>query len=61
MYSYFLAIILGGYVLIVFNATRYFSLPIAIIMLGVGLIGITLMIAALTLYALNRVVERIRK
>jgi len=25
-----LAIILGGYVLIVFNATRYFSLPIAI-------------------------------
>jgi len=56
-----LAIILGGYVLIIFNATRYFSLPIAIIMLGAGLIGITLMIAALTLYALNRVVERIRK
>jgi uncharacterized integral membrane protein len=45
--------------LLLFNATRYFSLPIAIITLGASLIGITLMIAALTLYALNRVARRV--
>jgi len=55
-----LAITLGTYLLLLFNATRYFSLPIAIIALGASLAGITLMIAALTLYALNRIVKRIR-
>jgi glycosyltransferase involved in cell wall biosynthesis len=55
-----LAIMLGTYLLLLFNATRYFSLPIAIIVLGASLAGITLMIAALTLYALNRIVKRIR-
>jgi glycosyltransferase involved in cell wall biosynthesis len=55
-----LAITLGAYLLLLFNATRYFSLPIAIIALGASLGGTTLMIAALTLYALNRIVKRIR-
>jgi len=55
------AIILGGYLLLTFNATRYFSLPTAIIMLGASIIGITLTVTALTLYALNRIVERIRR
>jgi len=54
-----LAMTLGTYMLLLFNATRYFSLPMAIITLGASLIGITLMIAALTLYALNRVMKRI--
>jgi len=54
-----LATILGTYLLLLFNATRYFSLPTAIIALGAGLAGITLIIAALTLHALNRIVKRI--
>jgi glycosyltransferase involved in cell wall biosynthesis len=55
-----IAIALGTYLLLLFNATRYFSLPIAILTLGASLAGITLMIAALTLYGLNRIVRRIR-
>jgi hypothetical protein len=51
---------LGAYLLLLFNATRYFSLPIAIIALGAGLAGMTLIIAALTLYGLNRVVSKVR-
>jgi len=52
------AAILGTYLLVVFNATRYFSIPIAIVILGAGLTGMTLMIAGLTLYGLNRIVRR---
>ncbi len=55
-----IAITLGTYLLLLFNATRYFSLPIAILALGAGLTGITLMNAALTLYALNRIVRKVR-
>jgi glycosyltransferase involved in cell wall biosynthesis len=51
---------LGAYLLLLFNATRYFSLPIAIIALGAGLAGMTLIIAALTLYGLNRVVSKVK-
>jgi glycosyltransferase involved in cell wall biosynthesis len=56
-----LAITLGTYLLLLFNATRYFSLPIAIISLGSCLIGITLIVAALTLHGLNRLVEKVKK
>jgi glycosyltransferase involved in cell wall biosynthesis len=42
-----------------FNTTRYFSVPIALIALGASFTGITLIIAALTLYALNRMVQKI--
>jgi glycosyltransferase involved in cell wall biosynthesis len=55
-----IAVMLGAHLLLLFNTTRYFSLPIAIITLGAGLAGITLMIAALILYALNRIVKRMR-
>jgi uncharacterized integral membrane protein len=55
-----IAVMLGVHLLLLFNTTRYFSLPIAIITLGAGLAGITLMIAAIILYALNRIVKRMR-
>jgi len=55
-----LAIALGTYLLLLFNVTRYFSLPIAIITLGSSVIGITLIVSALTLYGLNRLVKRIK-
>jgi glycosyltransferase involved in cell wall biosynthesis len=44
-----------------FNTTRYFSVPIALIILGASFTGIMLIIAALTLYALNRMVRKILK
>ena len=55
-----IAIFLGTYLLLLFNMTRYFSLPIAIITLGASFIGITLVVASLMLYGLNRVVKRIK-
>jgi len=55
------AIALGAYLLLLFNTTRYFSIPMAMITLGASLMGITLMIAALTLYGLNRVIRRVEK
>ncbi|RLE64351.1 MAG: hypothetical protein DRJ47_07850 [Thermoprotei archaeon] len=55
------AIALGAYLLLLFNTTRYFSIPMAMITLGASLTGITLMIAALTLYGLNRVIRRVEK
>ena len=47
--------------LLLFNATGYFSIPIAVITLGIGLLGITLTIVALMLYGLNRVVARAKE
>jgi glycosyltransferase involved in cell wall biosynthesis len=55
-----IAAFLGTYLLLLFNSTRYFSLPIAIITLGASLIGITLVVASFTLYGLNRVVKKIK-
>ncbi|MGB9760605.1 MAG: glycosyltransferase family 2 protein [Thermoproteota archaeon] len=55
-----IAVFLGTYLLLLFNITRYFSLPIAIVTLGASFIGITLIVASLTLYGLNRVVKRIK-
>ena len=54
-----IAMVLGTYLLLLFNATRYFSLPIAILALGAGLMGTILIITALMLYGLNRVIRRI--
>jgi len=56
-----MAVALGAHLLLLFNATRYFSIPIAIITLGASLMGITLIIAALMLYGLNRVIKRIKR
>jgi hypothetical protein len=55
------AIALGAYLLLLFNTTRYFSIPMAIIMLGASLGGITLMVAALTLYGLNKAIRRVEE
>jgi uncharacterized integral membrane protein len=55
------AIALGAYMLLLFNTTRYFSIPMAMITLGASLTGITLMVAALTLYGLNRAIRRVEK
>jgi len=55
------AIALGTYLLLLFNATRYFSIPIAILALGAGSIGITLIIAALMLYSFNRILKKIKQ
>ena len=52
-------IMTGVYLLWYFNATRYFSIPIALITLGAVITGITLTIAALTLYALKRMKEKL--
>ncbi|RLE64057.1 MAG: hypothetical protein DRJ47_08620 [Thermoprotei archaeon] len=54
------SIALGTYLLWLFNTTRYFSIPIAIITLGATFIGITLLVAALTLYALKRTTDKIK-
>ena len=55
-----IAMALGTYLLLLFNTTRYFSIPIAILALGASLMGITLIIAALMLYGLNRVIRRVK-
>ena len=54
------SVALGTYLLWLFNTTRYFSIPIAIITLGATFIGITLIVAALTLYALKRTTDKIK-
>lgn len=46
------------YMLLLFNATRYFSIPIAIISLGSLLVGLTLSIAALMLHGMGRITRR---
>ena len=53
-----IGMVFGVYLLWTFNMTRYFSIPIAILMLGAMNIGITLVITALMLYGLNRVAKR---
>lgn len=50
---------LGAYLFLLFNATRYFGIPIAILSVGAGLTGIILIIAALMLYGVNRIAKRI--
>ncbi|MBS7612402.1 glycosyltransferase family 2 protein [Candidatus Bathyarchaeota archaeon] len=52
------SVTLGTYMLWLFNASRYFSIPVALITLGAASSGIVLIIAALILYALNRVFKR---
>lgn len=42
-----------------FNKTRYFSLPLALITVGTITTGLLLLTTALTLYALNRLAEKI--
>ena len=54
----FTGIVFGAYLFWLFNLTRYFSIPIAIITLGTSIVGLTLTIAALILYAIKRIAEK---
>jgi len=47
--------------LLLFNETRYFSIPLAIIVLGLVLIGTLLIVISLVLYALKRIRMRINR
>jgi len=51
----------GTYLVWYFNVTRYFSVPMALTTLGAVLVGMTLIVAALVLYSLNRIVARVLK
>jgi len=53
--------ILGMYLLWMFNMTRYFSIPVAVLTLGASIVGVLLVIAAITLYGLKRINERLKK
>ena len=44
-----------------FNQTRYFSIPLAIIALGLTLLGVTLITASLTFYALSILLKKIEQ
>ena len=52
---------LGMYLLWMFNTTRYFSIPVAILTVGSSLVGVLLIIAAITLHGLKRVNERLNR
>ncbi len=46
-------LILGGYLLLIFNQTRYFSIPLAIVCLGVTIGGMFLAMTSLILYSIK--------
>jgi len=48
---------LAAYLLWIFNITRYFSIPVAIAMLGMILVGLLLVMFAVTLHGLKRMVK----
>jgi len=56
-----IGMILGLYLLWKFNATRYFSMPLATLTLGAFTVGLLLIIAAITLHGLKRLSERMSK
>lgn len=49
------AIVTGSHVILLFNETRYFSLPLAMLTLGLVLIGALLIFASLVFYAIKRI------
>jgi len=53
-----LALASGAYLLLLFNSTRYFSVPIAIITLGALFTGMILFITSLILYAITRLARK---
>ncbi len=56
-----MGMIMGLYLLWKFNLTRYFSMPLATLMLGASLVGVLLIIAAITLHGLKRMSEKLNK
>jgi glycosyltransferase involved in cell wall biosynthesis len=53
-----MAIITGSDMLVLFNKTRYFSIPLALVTLGFALIGSLLILISLVFYVLKRIRER---
>ncbi|MBC7090505.1 MAG: glycosyltransferase family 2 protein [Nitrososphaeria archaeon] len=53
-----IGLVSGVYLLLYFNMTRYFSIPIALITLGTLFTGILLVVTALILYSLTRLVKK---
>jgi uncharacterized integral membrane protein len=47
--------------MLLFNETRYFSIPLALIVLGLVLIGSLLIVISLVLYALKRIRQRLNR
>ncbi len=53
--------VLGLFLLLKFNVTRYFSMPLATLTLGTSMLGLLLIIAAITLHGLKRMSEKLNK
>jgi len=53
-----IGILLSAYLLWIFNATRYFSVPIALITIGALFMGTMLFITALILYTITRLMKK---
>jgi len=60
MFFIILGVFFGGYFLWYFNATRYFSVPMALISLGGLFLGALLFISSLMLYAISRLKKAIK-
>ena len=56
-----MGMILGMYLLWMFNITRYFSIPVAISAVGTLILGVLLVIAAITLHGLKRINEKLNR
>jgi hypothetical protein len=54
-----IGMMLGLYLLWMFNVTRYFNMSVAILMVGASIGGLLLVIAAITLHGLKRIEERL--
>jgi glycosyltransferase involved in cell wall biosynthesis len=54
-------VIMGLYVVWMFNMTRYFSMPVATLTVGSSIGGLLLIIASITLHGLKRIRDRIDK
>ena len=52
---------LGVYLLWMFNMTRYFSIPVAILAVGASILGVLMVVAAITLHGLKRIDEKLKR
>jgi len=57
----FIGAMLGMYLLWMFNITRYFSIPVAILAAGSSIAGVLLVISAITLHGLKRINEKLNR
>lgn len=57
----FIGLMLGMYLLWMFNMTRYFSIIVALPALGMLIVGVLMVIAGITLHGLKRINEKLKK